>query len=789
MALKIWLPLDGSLRNLGTDNPQITNNGATIDNNGKIGKCYSFGNNKYFKIENYATEFLTYNEFSLSVWFKCTAQNTAHGGSALISCGNWNQPANLLNLALGYFSSDHYTRLLVSGSGVWSEGYSYNFYLNQWYNVVLTSGNGAVRAYVNGELIGDSYAAFKPASLEQTWICIGNGTYVQVFPFYGLMNDVRIYNNCLSALEVKELSQGLVLHYKLDGLLGGVGENLLPCGGLYTKKNPWTTTLNRKDGYAWVPNSAFEGKPSTTYTISVECDGTLNDRHGSLGNLTIVDKPWTFWLYVSNVDTTKSWSTGSYDSAINLTSANHNYQKIGNTHVWTYTLSSSQKYISLRTNSYSDGTNNVTINWWNMKIEEGDTFTSYIQPLSDLNLDTTKIYDSSGYGNDGILTGILETSNDTSKYQLSSFFNGIDTAIQIPYNATVWQDNFTINLWFKKNELGSKNYETLIGGPSGFEMDTRAGSATTLSFYMASVRGGNVYSPFNFGEWYMVTLVNNGINELYYVNGNLVKTIEKKSMPTGNYFIGAWQTKAKQNYKGEMSDFRIYATALDEKAIKKLYNTPTEIDKNHNYHTMEIVENNGGGRELMAGLVWTSPYNRHDPTTYPHTIFNSKKEHYLEGSNISIGSEYVKINPVGKTYYYDMEISVSAGNQVYIGFERYDKDKTSRANNACIYAKSIKPTTDLIHKRYFGTINLATDGTNQTDTIALRILNGWGGTTENSTKIMTIHYLSLREIDGNITQPRIEKNGITFGDEFIEKDSDNTFFKNGFIGGSVLIEK
>ena len=62
-----------------------------------------------------------------------------------------------------------------------------------------------------------------------------------------------------------------------------------------------------------------------------------------------------------------------------------------------------------------------------MKIEEGDTFTSYIQPLSDLNLDTTKIYDSSGYGNDGILTGILETSNDTSKYQLSSFFNGFTT--------------------------------------------------------------------------------------------------------------------------------------------------------------------------------------------------------------------------------------------------------------------------------------------------------------------------------------------------------------------------
>jgi hypothetical protein len=67
---------------------------------------------------------------------------------------------------LGNFSTDHYTKLLISGSGKWSNGYSYDFYLNTWYHVVLTSGNRAMRAYVNGVLIGDSYAAFKPLKLE-----------------------------------------------------------------------------------------------------------------------------------------------------------------------------------------------------------------------------------------------------------------------------------------------------------------------------------------------------------------------------------------------------------------------------------------------------------------------------------------------------------------------------------------------------------------------------------------------------------------------------------------------
>jgi hypothetical protein len=202
----------------------------------------------------------------------------------------------------------------------------------------------------------------------------------------------------------------------------------------------------------------------------------------------------------------------------------------------------------------------------------------------------TTIYDCSGYNNNGTIVGSLTTSTPSPRYSCAMKFNGNTSCIKIPYNEINPDRIFTVNLWFHKDALGSKNYETLFGGPSGFEMDTRAGSSTTLSLYMASVRGGNAFSPFNLNEWYMVTMVRNGTNEMYYINGELKKTIEAKSMPSGQYRIGACASDTGQNYYGDISDFRIYATALTETQIKELYNTSMSIDNNGNIHARELVE-------------------------------------------------------------------------------------------------------------------------------------------------------------------------------------------------------
>ena len=184
----------------------------------------------------------------------------------------------------------------------------------------------------------------------------------------------------------------------------------------------------------------------------------------------------------------------------------------------------------------------------------------------------------------------MSVSSNTSRYSSSMSFNGTDNAITIPYNTMCPLNIFTVNVWFYKTAVGSKNYETLFGGPSGFEMDTRAGTATTLSLYMASTRGGILYEPLEFNKWNMITMVRDDTNELYYVNGELKKTITAKAMPTGTYFIGSWRDVSSQNYCGLISDFRLYSTCLSAEDVKALYQVGASIDKSGNMYAYEFNE-------------------------------------------------------------------------------------------------------------------------------------------------------------------------------------------------------
>ena len=73
MSLRVWLPLNGNLENQGLSNVTVTNNGATVDDNGKIGKCYKCSGDSRISFPSF--NWMTMkpqNNFSFFFWAKGT---------------------------------------------------------------------------------------------------------------------------------------------------------------------------------------------------------------------------------------------------------------------------------------------------------------------------------------------------------------------------------------------------------------------------------------------------------------------------------------------------------------------------------------------------------------------------------------------------------------------------------------------------------------------------------------------------------------------------------------------
>lgn len=569
MSLQVWLPLNGDLKNQGLSNITVTNSGATVNNNGKIGKCYYFGGQNQITFPSQSwMSMKPANHFSVFCWVKGTTTGW------LFAEGGW-------ELVL----RPTFAKIGLSRNSQYPAQYNYSFDTNTWYHLGFTwSGStGKLKLYLNGKLVASSDV---PSSANfdinnSFKMCHTGGVY---------LNDFRIYNHALSVKEVKEIAKGLILHYPLNKPMPNLLSKYVTPGG---QANPGTTSAGGRTTYLGDYSIQFSAENADTYFRLF------------LTKQLIQNNKYTFSCYVSGLKEGTYYNFPFFaqgNTGMGVIHLDHN-----GLNTVTFIMNSSAQnavtdpegktvYIMFMDDagrSIASGQQPFQIT--QMKLEEGDKVTGFIPNEYDslyaaAGYASGTVYDCSGYQNNGTEVGTITGSSDTPRYRSSEYFDGIDSAIQIPYNATVFQTNFTINLWFKKTELGSKDYETLLGGPSGFEMDTRNGNSTTLSLYMTGTRGGNAFSSFSFGEWYMVTMVNDGTNELYYINGELKKTIEKKSMPIGNYFIGAWRTSSEQNFKGYISDFRIYCTALSADDIKALYNDAGYVDKNGNFHAYELVE-------------------------------------------------------------------------------------------------------------------------------------------------------------------------------------------------------
>lgn len=590
MALRVWLPLLGNVNQQGASEVIATVSGASVNTAGKIGSCYSFDGSDDFISLSGTTLYNIFKggsqQFSICFW---VYHNDA---TRAIIFGDYGLSGTIgFNVEL---TASHGVRFYWNGSP--DKNFNSTSYVTAqgWTHIVITYNGSILNIYRNGILSTDSWSGTLATKNKTAGhFYLGRDSRTGTTALNGRLNDVRIYDHCLSAAEVREISQGLVLHYKLDDIysmattnqLGSKSEHFSGWGSYGFGAHGQTTIANIAPALSGEAGMVIN-KDSGNYDgeIATGVSGYNLNKNESItfsayvkGNGNTIGKTGYIWIYKSNG--TNTISTGT---SFTFTSE---WQRVKHTITWTYDnpgTTSTSCYV--RCNRAQNESFYIS----NCQLESGTMATGFTNTSRKVGT----IQDSSGYNHNGIINGNIIISSDTSKYNYSAQFDGVDDSITVPYNAICPENIFTLNLWFKKDALGSKSYETLFGGPSGFEMDTRSGAATSLSLYMASVRSGNRNSvtSLSLGNWYMVTMTRDGTKEKYYINGIFQSEIDAKAMPSGTYRIGAWSSNTGQNFYGLINDFRIYCTALDADAIRQLYEVGAKIDNKGNLHTFELNE-------------------------------------------------------------------------------------------------------------------------------------------------------------------------------------------------------
>lgn len=587
MALQVWLPLNGDLTNQGLSNVTVTNNGATVDNSGKIGKCYNLTNGP-ITISNLQQS----KAISIAFWFK----RTVNTGTRQFMFTAWNGVTCELTTSgaptFAVYKSSYPT---ITGANITDT--------TTWYHYCGTfSETDGMKLYINGKLIASDNNK-NPIQWNTTSGQIGK--YASYASMSALMNDFRIYDHALSAKEVKDLAKGLVLHYRL----AGPGRpNLLSYQKIVKQSNV---------SFSYDPNTlTFTTKTPTTatyYGIRMNTDNCIIPwNHVGIMSMDILS-PVATTFYRDDNDyavSGNSWSGNdntTRGSIVTAIPANK----------WTKIIIYSINNSSLNTNhesvkvqsSFNINTANVEFKFKNVKFEVSPISTDRNVtpwcPASDDPLYTTLgynnniEYDCSGYRRNGTKSGTITWDIDSPRYTTSYKFatgSKISTSSGFP---TGTNPQFTINFWF--NPLTNFTY-TSYADVCGLHCTTTGYSDTWCRLEACGSPAGSAWSWFRGfqptssnlpvenitqGTWNMITLVSDGTKMYTYTNGVNTRIMNiTEWQPNGDFHLG----DSAGGISGKYSDLRIYATALSAEDIKELYHSAVIVDNTGKNYAYEYFE-------------------------------------------------------------------------------------------------------------------------------------------------------------------------------------------------------
>jgi hypothetical protein len=595
---------DGTTKNYGLTNMDVVDYGTSVYDQGKLGKCRSFVGNGYLQLSN-AFGIESGKDFSCCYWIKEISNNILSKFRVVYQCGN---------LIIGHYGNkfDIYS---ITGNTL---DLTYVCDTTEWVHCCMTyqSSNNTVTIYINGVKCSTSQPK-NLTGLSGTTALIGKRSS-ETYLFEGYLNDFRIYNTCLSPRQVKEISEGLVCHYPLgevDGKIGG--RNLIKNGKGNVKAGFFKNFPTVTDEYG-----EFTLKSKKTYK-GIILDGFVYEcRDYPVGEKYTwsYDIMYTAWNFPTGSNRGELWMGQRYVNAPSGETATgawrgvtqHNLPVVGQNgcelNKWyhvkqTVTIPQQassnvgQQGIISFYNSNANVEASFTARIKNVKFEKSSTATSWTPaPEDDASFYDNVIYDTSGYCNNGSVTDSTcpTWSSDTPRYKGSYVFNGNKQVIDTPN--VFHQEDITISFWFKRlKDTNTRQFLFTIW--EGFSCELTADDiplfriATDVSHAVDALSDKKI--TVNDGWTHFCGVYKNGEYSKIYINGQLKKSVSSASKIYWNIHsskIGIYNS-LNTYYNGQISDVRIYATALSDSDILELYQSSASVDNNGNLMLAgEVIE-------------------------------------------------------------------------------------------------------------------------------------------------------------------------------------------------------
>lgn len=583
MALQIWLPLNGNINNQGLLDTSITGSPNSWDN-GKIGKCAVFsGNHMEIDLK------MIHSEMSICFWVK---PNNPDIWCDILAFGTGNNRMENTKTSVESSLYRWYgeSALLIANN-------SELFYLNNavWSHVCMTIDGTNVKTYVNGVLTKTipQTNTLNTVFGSTSKIYIASRTDLGRL-YNGSINDFRIYDNCLSPREVKEIAKGMVCHYPLNDIYPTASINKYSgdtAEGKPTSSNFTFSKLADERGYNYKISYTGNGVntwfcirfPTYSFTVGKTYDYSCKIKAKSCN--------FNIWLRGARCDN----DYGANKTSIIIDNKWHEYhvrQVISASFdLQGNTINSSPKLEFYTDNlSTKDKVYSIDFDIKDVQVSECDVDAEF----SDAMFKDTTVYDTSGLKNNGTMSPSLPTySNGAPRYGGCYKLNGKDQFIIVPKTAKI-TDAITVSIWAYMDKWTDVIRFISCTEGGGWNIENSHDLGDKMSFivyangayrYATSTKTALVLSA----GWHHFAGTYNGLKVCFYIDGKLeasstpfttktpITYNDNNTIFIGGEAVGDTTAPGGVYFNGKVSDFRLYATALSETDIKELYEAPITV--------------------------------------------------------------------------------------------------------------------------------------------------------------------------------------------------------------------